>query len=284
MITNDLKTVVQLSRLEKLPKEYIKIQLKELLIHYALDFIYNSKKWHNLVFNGGTALKVIGNTSRLSEDLDLDYLGNKINIDVFADELINYFNLKGLKDVSSSIRNRGIVTLKFPILKQFGLITNIKNESNFLHLKIELEKNKYSSFKLQQTALTVDNLFLVASHYDLPTLFANKVGAILGRKDKIYHNKYDFKGRDFYDLIWFLQKGIKPNLARVKQIVKKEQNKVVKNYDDLWSLIRKRIEEIDSKGIFIDMKNLVKSEVSVKKLAVNYLTIYDNLIASRSKL
>ena len=74
-----------------------------------------------------------------------------------------------------------------------------------------------------------NNLFFVVRNYDLETLFANKIGAILGRKDKTYQDKFDFRGRDFYDLIWFLKNGIKPNLKRVKQIIKAEQNKTEEN-------------------------------------------------------
>ena len=100
----------------------------------------------------------------------------------------------------------------------------------------------------------------------------------MGRKDKVFQDKFDFKGRDFYDLIWFLENGIKPNLKRVRQIMKAEQSEAVKNYDDIWKLIQRRIKKINTKGIYADTKNLVKSPEGIKQLADNYLDIYNDLV------
>ena len=128
-----------------------------------------------------------------------------------------YFKQLGFDDLSYISRQNGkIIILKFPVLKKLGFVKNIKSESDLLYLKIEIEKNKYSIYNTKVTPISRDNLFFVVKNYDLETLFANKIGAILGRKDKVFNNKFDFKGRDFYDLIWFLENGIKPNLKRVQ--------------------------------------------------------------------
>ena len=189
--------------------------------------------------------------------------------------LLKYFKSLGMDEVKITLRHNGeMITVKFPILEKLGLIKNIKNESDLLYLKIELEKNKYSEFTTMVTPFTKNNLFFVVRHYDLETLFANKIGAILGRKDETYQDKYDFKGRDFYDLIWFLQNKIKPNLKRVKQIVGEEQEEVIESYDDVWELVTARVKKINTAGIYSDMKSLVKEPVGVKQLADNYLDIY----------
>jgi len=86
-------------------------------------------------------------------------------------------------------------------------------------------------------------------------------------------NKY------FYDLIWFLQNNVKPNFERGKQIIKAEHEISVKNYDDIWELIRQRINKIDTKGIYIDLRNMVKNPESVKRLSENFLDIYERLVA-----
>ncbi|MBU0974684.1 nucleotidyl transferase AbiEii/AbiGii toxin family protein [Patescibacteria group bacterium] len=263
--------------------EYIKIELKEVLIDYTLDFIYNSPKWNKLIFGGGTALKMIGKTARLSEDLDMDYLTAEFDSKGFVKSLLAFFKNLGVGEVTTTLQHKDqIITIKFPILKELGLIKDIKNESNLLYLKIELEKNKYSEFTTAVTPFMKNNLFSVVKHYDLETLFANKIGAILGRKNKIYHDKYDFKGRDFYDLIWFLQHSIKPNLKRLKQIIKIEQKKTVENYDDVWKLLTNRVKEVNTAGIYADMKNLVKEPAGIKQLANNYLEIYSSLVKKLS--
>ena len=279
MLPDKFKNIVQLGRDKNASVEYIKIELKEMLIYYALNFIYNSPKWNKLIFGGGTALKIIGKTARLSEDLDMDYLEKNFDSDEFLADLIKYFKQLGFDDLSYASKQNGkIIILKFPVLQKLGIVENIRSESDLLYLKIEIEKNKYSVFGIKATPITKDNLFFVVKNYDLETLFANKIGAILGRKDKVFQDKFDFKGRDFYDLIWFLKNGIKPNLKRVQQIIEEEQCKIIKNYDDIWKLIRERIENIDTKGIYADMKNLVESPEGIKQLGDNYLEIYDDLV------
>ncbi|MBU1178450.1 nucleotidyl transferase AbiEii/AbiGii toxin family protein [Patescibacteria group bacterium] len=279
MLINDLKKIVQINKDENLPVEYIKTELKEALIHYTLNFIYNSPKWSKLIFGGGTALKIIGDTARLSEDLDLDYLDNKFDFKKLVADLTKYFINLGVKNITATSKGNGrIITLKFPILNELGLVKNIRNESDLLYLKIELAENRYSEFGTKSTPVTRYNLFYVVKNYDLETLFANKIGAILGRQDKIYQDKYDFRGRDFYDLIWFLQNNVKPNLKRVRQIVKAEHNKNVKSQTDIWQMLEQRIERIDTKGIYVDLRNLVKEPEGVKQLADNYLDIYRDLI------
>ncbi len=279
MLVKNLKKIVKNSYNEGLSNDYIKVALKEELIYYALDFIYNSPKWSNLIFGGGTALKVVGNTARLSEDLDLDFLEDKFDVNSFLDEIFVYFRQLGVLDLSFSLKQQGKnITLKFPILKKLDLIQNTKSESDLLYLKIEIEKNKYSEYKIGKLPTSRDNLFMVIKHYSLEDLFANKIGAILGRKDKVFNDKYDFKGRDFYDLIWFLQQDIKPNLSRVRQIIKNEQRVEVNSYDEVYELITTRIKKIDTRGIYDDMKNLVKQSESIKQLSENYLEIYNDLI------
>ena len=279
MLIENLKKIIQNSREKNLSDQYIKTELKEELIYYALDFIYNSPKWNRLVFGGGTALKVIGKTARLSEDLDLDYLEGDFESEKFLEELLSYFKQLGIKNITFSLKQKGKnITLKFPVLKKLGLIQDIKSESDLLFLKIEVGKNKYPAYNIDKTPISRSNLFLVINHYSLESLFSNKIGAILGRKNKIFQDKYDFKGRDFYDLIWFLQNNIKPDLERVKQIVKAEHNKKINKPEDIYALITKRIEEIDTKGIYDDMKNLVEKSESVRQLSENYLDIYKKLI------
>lgn len=279
MLIDDLQSRVNESRRTSKPSEFIKIELKGMLIMRTLDFVYNSPRYSRLIFGGGTALRVLGKTNRLSEDLDMDYVGQEIDLSKMAEELLVYFKNLGFSDLQFAIRAENkILTVKFPILLKLGLVNNSRNESDLLFLKIEIEKNSYKSYGLSTTPIIGENLFFVARHYDYPSLFANKIGAILGRKGKIFNNKYDFKGRDFYDLIWFLENKIRPNLLRVKEILKKEQKINIKDYEDVWRLLQDRIEIIDTKGIYEDLKNLSASSESIKALANNYLVIFQTLV------
>lgn len=47
--------------------------------------------------------------------------------------------------------------------------------------------------------------------YDLPSLFAGKLHAVLCR-----NWKSRVKGRDFYDFLWYVGRGVAPNLAHLE--------------------------------------------------------------------
>ncbi len=279
MIWEKMQEIVENGKKENLSKEIIKIQLKEFLILVCLDFIYNSPKWSKLIFTGGTALRILGETGRLSEDLDLDSLEDNFDSQNFSQDLFKKFQQAGFQEVELSVKSQGkVVVLKFPLLEKLGLRDDLA-QTNFLHLKIEIETNHYDHFVTQKTPIMKNNLFFVVESYDFPTLFAGKIEAILGRKGKVFLDRYDFRGRDLYDLIWFLEKGYWPNLERVKEIIKAEQGAEIRNYADLWNLLLARIEKIEPEGIYDDLKNLTLNPQAVKKMAENYPEILKRLLA-----
>jgi predicted nucleotidyltransferase component of viral defense system len=279
MLLKQLQQITKEGEKNNLSANIIKIQLKEFLILHTLNFIYNSPKWNSLIFTGGTALRLLKKTGRLSEDLDLDYLTKNFKYKIFSEELLNYFKQLGIENLQCSLKSNGkIIVVKFPILFFLKLTNNAKQETDLLHLKIEIEKNNYPSYNIEVAPIATENLFFVVRHYDFPTLFSNKIGAILGRKGKIFHDKYDFRGRDFYDLIWFLKSGYLPNFERIKEILKAEQDIEIKSNNDIWKLLTERIKSIDTRGIYDDLKNLIPADESTKQLSQNYLAIFEKLV------
>jgi predicted nucleotidyltransferase component of viral defense system len=282
MIWEKLEEIVANGKKASLSQEIIKIQLKEFLILVCLDFIYNSPRWSKLIFTGGTALRVLGETGRLSEDLDLDSLEKEFDSEAFSRDLLKKFQTLGFSDVELSVKSLGkVITLKFPFLEKLGLRSD-RAQTNYLHLKVEVEISHYQNYEMQKTPIMKNNLFFVVESYNFPTLFAGKIGAILGRKGKIFIDQYDFRGRDFYDLIWFMEKGYWPNLARAKEIIQVEQGIEIKDYADLWRLLRERVKSIAAQGIYADLKNLTLSPEATKKLADNYQEIFDGLLKKYS--
>ena len=161
MLIDDLQKIIDEGRAANKPLEYLKIELKEALIVRTLDFIYNSPRYSKLIFTGGTALKVIGETNRLSEDLDMDYNGREIDLNKMAIDIVLYFKNHGFGDLQYTVRAKNkILTIKFPVLSQLGLANNTRNESDLLYLKIELEKNKYKAYDISMTSIMKDNVFL----------------------------------------------------------------------------------------------------------------------------
>jgi predicted nucleotidyltransferase component of viral defense system len=193
-----------------LANETKRIILKEFLQAYTLDFLYNHPVYRKLNFYGGTCLHIIYRMNRLSEDLDLD---NSHGVDLIhlEENLLNYFRVNiGYADVSAKTQSGewGIqrTTLKFPILYALGLTPHT---SEPLHLKVEISQHKQTTV-IHKTPVLVYGRSFVAAHFSLETMMAGKILASLERYFKKGRSGAGIKGRDFYDLLWFMQQRIQP--------------------------------------------------------------------------
>jgi len=193
-----------------LANETKRIMLKEALQAYVLDFLYNHPLYRRLNFYGGTCLHVIYNLNRLSEDLDLDN-SIRINLSHLADELVDYFHKTlGYLEVTSKTQEgeAGIlrVTLKFPFLSALGLSDR---QDEMLHIKVEVSQHKQVSV-IKQTPILYFGRSFVPSHFSLETMMAGKMLACLERNFQKGNTGTMIKGRDFYDLLWFMQREVRP--------------------------------------------------------------------------
>lgn len=186
-----------------------RVILKEFLQAYTLDFLYNHPVYRKLNFYGGTCLHVIYGLNRLSEDIDLDN-SNGIDLSNLENDLLTFFRSNiGYADVTAKtqIGEWGVrrTTLKFPILYALGL-TSHANEP--LHLKVEVSQHKQISI-VRQTPVLLFGRSFVAAHFSLETMMAGKMLACLERNFQMGEGAA-IKGRDFYDLLWFMQQKIMP--------------------------------------------------------------------------
>jgi predicted nucleotidyltransferase component of viral defense system len=198
-----------------LPNETKRIILKEFLQAYTLDFLYNHPLYRKLNFYGGTCLHVCYGLNRLSEDLDLDN-SSSINLDNLEKDLLVFFrNIYEFAEISgkTQIGERGIhrTILKFPVLYPLGLASN---PNELLHLKVEISQHRQISI-LHKTPILLYGRSFVASHFSLETMMAGKMIACLERDFK--KGKATVKGRDFYDLLWFMQQKIQPMEEKLAQ-------------------------------------------------------------------
>jgi len=192
-----------------------RILLKEFLQGYTLDFLFNHPVYRKFNFYGGTCLRVIYGLNRLSEDIDLDN-GNGIDLSNLELDLVDFFRSNlGYADVSAKTQlgEWGIMrtTLKFPVLQVLGLSFHA-NES--LHLKVEVSQHK-QIFIAKKTPILLFGRSFVAAHFSLETMMAGKMLACLERNFKKGKSESTIKGRDYYDLLWFMQQKIQPLEAKL---------------------------------------------------------------------
>lgn len=219
MIYQQLESIVNNGRKQKLQTLYIRSQLKEYLQLYLLYYVYTSDLYRDkFIFTGGTCLRHFYGLERLSEDIDFDIDGEIEVIDLQLG-IKNFFEKKYLlENVNVSIKQQGKqILLKFPVLQKLDLAS--KNESDFLYIKMDLSPLFPEQYRVITESKSSKGINFVAKHYDLSTLMTNKIHAIFERKVlKGKLNKSTIKSRDYFDLLWFLKQGVKLNLKRLRAL------------------------------------------------------------------
>jgi len=267
MILKKLEKIVEENKI--LYKGYILNLLKSYLQLLILDFIYNSK-YSFLIFQGGSCLRVCFDLPRLSEDLDFDY-EKDFDFKKFADDIANYIkkdqNFPQL-EMKVSLES---VYLEFPVLKSLALAG--PSESDKLYIKIDTALIKKCPFKTELQSIFKQEFSFLIKRYDLPDLMAGKVEAVLERAwFKGKKNEITIKGRDYFDLYWYMQKKITPNYDCIFCQGKKLQPQKI------WQKIIQRVNKIKSKDLEYDLINLVQDQVFVRNFCKNYKTLFNEAI------
>jgi hypothetical protein len=92
-------------------------------------------------------------------------------------------------------------------------LTSHTNEP--LHLKVEVSQHSQIAI-VRQTPVLLFGRSFVAAHFTLETMMAGKMLACLERNFQ-KGEAATIKGRDFYDLLWFMQKNIQPLPEKLAQ-------------------------------------------------------------------
>jgi len=197
-----------------------RILLKESLQVLVLDFLYNHTYYRELKFYGGSCLRMVYGLNRLSEDLDLDNSGrysvdggaNKgLDLSHLKDDLLAYFHqvLKypnALVKIHQSAAGILRITIKLPVLQELKLSSN---REEALHLKLEISHH-YQVSQTRRTPIITFGRSFVPIHFTLETMMAAKMLACLERSFEKGSTTVRVKGRDYYDLLWFIQKRVQP--------------------------------------------------------------------------
>ncbi len=277
MLKQELKFILKKNKRSGANSLYLRSLLKEYLQVLVLSFLYNDRQYQDkLIFTGGTCLRHLFDLPRLSEDLDFDCV-SELETGAIADDIQTYFtNSYGYRELKISIKQKGKqILLKFPLLRELELADS--GESNWLYIKLDLSLVAEGSFETHKTARSIFGYNFVALHYDLPSLFAGKVNAILTRELKVgRENKETIKGRDFFDLLWYLKKGVKPNL----QFLEKKLSWPELSIEDLGKKIDKKVELACSKykqDFRNDLLPFIEAEMFVNNYVDNYFDEYQRL-------
>lgn len=270
-----LKPIIAEKKQLGVPKTVILNYLKEYIQYLVLHLIYNHSEFKKLVFKGGSCLRICCTLPRLSEDLDFDFEEKQFS-DGLLPDLEKYLSYeirnKYFPSLETKIQSTVRLYLKFPFLYKLGLAE--KSESDKLYVKIEAEHPMLSEASFALTPVSKLGFNFMAYHYDLPTLMTGKIHALLNRLwFKGEQQEVDIKGRDFYDLYWFLQNNIKPNWRSLRKIIP------VKNERELKSILIERITKtVTPQKLAYDLKNFLPDPVFVADFSKNYPELMRKMI------
>lgn len=197
--------------------------IHEVIQEIALIGLSRGKFFDTASFYGGTALRILYGLDRFSEDLDFSLLEPDKNFALdpyfpFLEEEFKAFGIhvkieKKIKHPPSQILS---AFLKTNTLETFFLIDLPEKErkkvahQEQLKIKFEIDIDPPPKFETEFLFPLTPIPHSVRT-YTLPNLYAGKMCALLFREWKLR-----VKGRDWYDFIWFVSKGVHLNLTHLE--------------------------------------------------------------------
>jgi predicted nucleotidyltransferase component of viral defense system len=232
---------------------------KEILQEVALYALWRGGFFEIAAFQGGTSLRILHKLPRFSEDLDFILLQPNSAFDWgrYLKPLLTGLTEFGLQsevlDKSKMDRNIREALLKNDSIgNQLNLRFNRGRNSPTLKIKLEIDINPPAGSTFAYTYLDFPLDFEVC-HQDLPSNFALKIHALLCRPY--------LKGRDWYDLNWYIKQSVQPNWAHLRAALNqigpwKGQQQAI---DTRWVVdkLKEEIATIDWKAAAADVERFL---------------------------
>ncbi len=241
--------------------------LREIMQEIALAGLSRSDFFEKAAFYGGTALRIFYGLERFSEDLDFSLLAadRRFSLEPYFSFIIAEFHAVGLtvsikekeKKVKTSIESAFLKSETLwkelvleSIVSQIGIRSN-----RSIKIKIEVDRNPPLDFKTEEKLLLRPFSFYVKC-FTQPCLFAGKLHALLFRKWK---NRV--KGRDWYDMEWYIRRGIALNTHHffTRALDTGDWNKKTITPQQITQLLHEKIDAVSFDKIKNDVLPFIKN-------------------------
>ena len=250
LIRNDLDPVQK----RNIVREYLQSRI--------LESLQRSGAMIPLAFHGGTALRFLYRIARFSEDLDfaLEHPSPSYDFRSYLKDVQSGFTSEGYK---LQIKVNDQKTVHSAFVRFYGLLyeTHLSPQPNeALSVKIEVDTNPPVGAGLE-IDLVRRHITLRLQHHDRASLLAGKLHAILQR---------DYaKGRDLYDLMWYLSDPDwpEPNLVLLRNALSQTGWKGPIPSSENWrGLIYERLRIINWKVVVNDVRPFLERPAEVDLL------------------
>ena len=247
--------------------------LKEIMQEIALLGLWRSKFFEHAAFYGGTALRILYELDRFSEDLDFSLLkpDSDFSLAPYLKAIEAELNGMGFsvtvteKDTSidtaiESAFIKGGTKEHLLKIKVPDQIANRTQTNSLMSIKLEVDTDPPGGFETEAKTLLQPIPFSVRT-YKNPDLFAGKLHAVLQR-----NWKGRVKGRDYYDYVWYVARDVPVHLGHLEQRLRqsggwKEDNAL--RHADLLELLRKKFATVDVEAAKKDVLPFLRDPAAV---------------------
>ena len=215
-----------------------------------------------LAFHGGTALRFLYAIPRYSEDLDFALERPEAGY-----QLRNYLQIIQREltaegyEMTIRLNDRKVVHsafIRFPsLLHELELSPRL---SEALAVKLEVDTNPPAGATLATTVVR-HHVTLQLQHHDQASLFAGKLHAVLQRNY--------IKGRDLYDLLWYLSDPAwpTPNLVLLNNALHQTAWPGDPLTEEDWrDVVRRRVMTFDWSKLIADVRPFLEREAEMEIL------------------
>jgi predicted nucleotidyltransferase component of viral defense system len=253
----------------KTQDEY-EVALKEIVQHLTLLGLWRSKFYEHAALYGGTALRLFYGLRRFSEDLDFSLVQNEEEFNLLPhlksiEKEIEAFGFKfsvekKIKKIISPIESaflKGNTRINLLVIQAPDNIIKGLHREQKIKIKLEVDTDPPPGSQHEVKTLLTPIPFEVKV-FTKPDLFAGKVHAVLcrGWQSRV-------KGRDFYDLVWFIGQKIPCRVEYLKEKMiqtnhwKKEDNL---NKDRLVQVLQEKFKAVDFNKASQDVRPFIKDK------------------------
>jgi predicted nucleotidyltransferase component of viral defense system len=248
--------------------------IKEIVQEIVLLGLWRAKFFEKAAFYGGTALRILHRLDRFSEDLDFSLLYPDPAFTLASYEKAVRQELQSLgfsaqvekkkKTVQSAVDSAFIKINTVQHLLLIGLPEKSKKNihpEELIKIRFEVDTDPPVDGAVTENALLLLPYPFSVKTFRLQDLFAGKVHATLCREWK-----GRVKGRDWYDLVWFVSRDIPVNLYYVEQRMRQsgywnDARKMTR--EDLMNLFEAKIDRLDIESAKEDMINFIKDPMQI---------------------
>lgn len=249
--------------------------LKEELQYYVLNFICYHTEYKSWIMYGGSALRIIHGLDRMSVDLDFE-ISHAVT-EEFLEELkkeiekhfLNTYGA-GTDFMTAKITTGRGLLLKFHV----GEELSFGHSSKQVHVKIDLNHFVASETVTERRPINRDQLSFVIITYNMSALMASKLAAIFLRGTRgVGEAVYEEKGRDIYDLLWYMGKKVVPNFdyLTAKGIDAKDPRA-------LFDKLTLQMNKVSDKNLEQDLEPLFVNKTFIKNWLKNWRESYLRLL------